>query len=93
MPSEINKKLICQQIGSLSASSIEVFERKYTMKNMTLPIRRPQNKKSTLKKKSRPKLNARAYTVNSRHVSLAGRYVTSAPQNIPEMSTEYDDSI
>lgn len=51
MPSEINKQLICQQIDSLSAPSIEPIERKYRMKCMTSTISRPQNKKSTLKKK------------------------------------------
>lgn len=93
MPSEINKPLICQQIGSLSASSIKAIERKYTMKCRTSPIRRPQNKNSTLKKrKFKPKQNPRANTVNPQRVPLAGRYVTSASLNIQERSTEYDDS-
>lgn len=93
-PSEINKPLICQQIGSLSASSIKTIERKYTMKCRTSPIRRPQNKNSTLKKrwKYKPKRNPRAKTVNPQRVPLAGRYVTSASLNIQESSTEYDDS-
>lgn len=88
IPSEINKQLIRQQIGSLSASSFEVTERKYTMKCRTLPIQRPQNKKGTLKKrKSKPKLNPRANTVNSQCVPWDGRYVASASQTIPEIST------
>lgn len=94
MPSEINKQLICQQIGSLSAPSIELIERKCTMKCMTSTISRPQNKKSTLKKKnSRPKLSQRTNTVNPRGVYSAGMHATSVPQNIPEISTEYDHSV
>lgn len=94
VPSEINKQLICQQIGSLSAPYIELIERKYTMKCMTSTISRPQNKKSTLKKKnSRPKLSQRTNTVNPRGVYSAGMHATSVPQNIPEISTEYDHSV
>lgn len=93
MPSEINKPLICQQIGSLSASSIKAIERKYTMKCRTSPIRRPQNKNSTLKKrKYKPKRNPRANTVDPQCVPWDGRYVTRASLNIQERSTEYDDS-
>lgn len=94
IPSDINKQLICQQIGSLSAPYIELIERKYTMKCMTSTISRPQNKKSTLKKKnSRPKLSQRTNTVNPRGVYSAGMHATSVPQNIPEISTEYDHSV
>lgn len=93
MPSDINKPLICQQIGSFSASSIEAIERKYTMKCRTSPIRIPQNKNSSLKKKkNKSKQNPRANTVNPQCVPLAGRYVTSASLNIQGRSTEYDDS-
>lgn len=93
MPSEINKPLICQQVGSLSASSIKAIERKYTMKCRTSHILRPQNKKRTFKRrKYKPKRNPSANTLNTQRVPLAGRYVTSASLNIQESSTEYDDS-
>lgn len=58
MSSEINKQLICQQIGPLSPPSIEPIERKYTMKYMTSTISRPQNKKSTLKKRTPDQTNS-----------------------------------
>lgn len=93
MPSKINKPLICQQIGSLSASSIKAIERKYTMKCRTTPIRRPQIKNSTLKKrKYKPKQNPRANTVDPQCVPWDCRYVTRASLYIHERSTEYDDS-
>lgn len=74
-----NKQLIRQQFGSLSASSIEAIERKYTMKYRTLSIRRPQNKKSTLKiQKSKQKFNPRANTVNPQRVPLASIPLSSS---------------
>lgn len=79
MPSEINKQLIRQQFGSLSASSIEAIERKYTMKCRTLSIRRPQNKKSTLKiQKSKQNFNPRANTVKRQRVPLASIPLSSS---------------